>query len=113
MLIYEIDKLCSYNDDFLPKYIPFILPIHSEYKNKDEHFLNFITTHFNVWLAHIEGILNKSNGKFLFGDTFTIADCTTGSVIIKLCLNDTYEHNLILQAVLNKNAKVKAYAQTL
>ena len=96
LLMHSIDCLNVYNDDFMPKYMPFALPVHPEYKNKDEHFLNFITKHLPEWMSHIEGILNKSSGKYLFGDRFTTADCTTGAVFIKLVWNDHYEHNLIL-----------------
>ena len=111
--MHKIDSLNIYNDEWSTKASPFVFFLNPQYKNRDEHFLNFITDNFPAWISKIEGVLSQSGGKYLFGDSFTTADCSIGSIFLKLVWNDHFEHNLILQAVVNKSPKIKAYAETI
>ena len=111
-LMFKIDSIITMNEDEFLKYIVrFQVPFIDAYKSKDDHFIHFITGEFDKWLAKIDDLLNKSTGKYLFGDQMTLADISTGAVFLKLNGNSHFEHNLILDAIVRKYPRVHAYSQ--
>ena len=109
MVSYKIELIYSKNDELMGQFNAFILPIHPGYKDKDTHFVTFITEHFPKYLEYFEGYLNKSSGKYMLGDELTIADFNSFGCFFKLALNDLYEHNLILKTMISKYPKTLAY----
>ena len=80
------------NEELLPKYIGFLVPFLPMYKEKDEHFTQFIIKHFPEFLEKIEAKLTKIGGKCIVSDQMTIADCFLASTFLKLAYNDLYEN---------------------
>jgi glutathione S-transferase len=110
MLSYKIDKLLAETDAvFLKTINAFILPMHPGFKNKDVHFTSFITGDFHVELAKLDDLLAKSNGKYLFGDQLTVADCSIGSHMLKIAHNPIYDNSLILREIVDQYPRVKAW----
>ena len=88
MLSFNIECALAKDESIIGKYIGFLVPFLPFYKDKDTHFTNFVTEHFPKYLEHVEGLLSKSAGKYLFNDDLTIADFSTFGHLFKLCLND-------------------------
>ena len=109
MLSYEIDAIMDELDDLLPKYFPFLSSISPEYKNKDEHFVNFITKFFPEYLAKTEARFEKYGHKFLLADHMTLGDISVAGLLLKTVYNDNYENCHILQAVISKDKYPKTY----
>ena len=95
-LSYEIDEMMDKNGDRFLKWMNFFLPLMPEYKNKDEHFLTWITKTMPQWMEELEAGIVKNKGKYLLGSKITIADIQTYSVFFKLATNEKFEHNLII-----------------
>ena len=69
--------------------VKFMVPIHAEYKNKDEHFTRFITKGFPAYLKMLDEVIKENgNQKYLVSDHMTLADIVVGSCFFKLCYND-------------------------
>ena len=99
---YRIDERMAIDQDFFHKYNPFLLPIHPLFKDKDEHFSQFIVKHFPEYLADLESRLSENNWTYTCGNTLTIADCSTASMLFKIVASDRFEHNLILKVVMDE-----------
>ena len=52
---YQQECIMAENDKLLMTFVDFLVPIRPGYKDKDTHFLNFITEHFPKFLAYFEG----------------------------------------------------------
>ena len=115
MMSYEIDAIMEELDDFFPKYFSFTSPLSPEFKNKDEHFVKFITKEFPEYLAKIEAKLEKYGKKFLFADNITLGDLALASMLLKTAYNDNYDNCHILQAVISKEKfpKTHQWCQTI
>lgn len=80
-----------------------MVPMLPTYKDKDSYFTKFITGVFQTqFLEKIEQILAESSGKYLFGDSITIADCLVGAFLLRLAGNPSYEHQLILRVIVDQ-----------
>ena len=88
----------------------FVIPLMPGYKDKDEHFVKWITGKFQACLQKMEDLLSASSGKFLLGNHMTIGDIIMGSLLMRLCNNNAYEHNLILTTIVNKYPKTKEFS---
>ena len=111
-LAYEIDVLCDTLEEFNQMCIKFLVPVHPEYKNRDEHFTKFITKGFPAYLKMLDEKLKENGGhKYLLSDEMTLADIIVGSYFLKLCYNDMYDNQHICQAVLSKFPKVNEWAE--
>ena len=49
-LMYKIDEVLAWHSDYADNYMNFTLPLKPEYKEKDEHFVKFITGKFQELL---------------------------------------------------------------
>ena len=103
MLSYEIDAVMDELDDLNPKVFSFTSPMSPEYKNKDEHFVNFITLIFPEYLAKLEARFEKHGKNFLLADHMTLGDIAVASLLMKTLYNDNYDNCHILQAVISKD----------
>ena len=104
---YRIDEQMSIDADFFSRYNPFLLPFLPQYKEKDEHFSQFIVKFFPEYLANLEARMTDNNWKYTCGNTMTIADCSVASMLFKLVSNDKFEHNLILKVVMDEKTYPK------
>ena len=95
------------------KIAPFVLPVHPEYKNKDEHFLQFLVKTWPEYLSMIENTLNEKGGKYLLGSQITIADLTISAPFFRLSHNDKFDNSHILEVVIDKHLKTKAWITNL
>ena len=110
-LIYFIDSRLTIDADLMSKFNSFLLPFVPSYKNKDEHFTNFIIADFPAYLEKFEETLSKNGGPYLSGKDINIADFSAFGFFFKLVLNEQFEHYLILTAILSKYPKTKAYVE--
>ena len=109
MLSYEIDAVMDEIEDLNPKVFPFMSSISPEYKNKDEHFVNFIVKFFPEYLAKLEARFEKNGQKFLLADHMTLGDIAVGALLFKTAYNENYDNCHILQAVISKDKFPKTY----
>ena len=112
-LMYKIDQILERNNEFAGAYSNFSNPVWPAYKNKDVHFVSYISKSYPEYLQKLEDRLSKSEGPYLLGKHMTIADCSTGAIFFKTSHNDNYEHNLILKVMINKYPKVTVYLNKL
>lgn len=106
-LSYKIDSLIDlYTNDF-GKFAPvFVTIVPNYYENFDKVFTNFITKEWEPFLARLDKHLE---GKYLFGNNFTIADAYVSSFFFLSSHNEQFEHNMILKALLAKHPRVEAW----
>ena len=102
-LTYKIDKCMDECGDLGKEIAKFNYPYHPEIKNKDDHFLTFITKTFPAYLKELDG--KFGDNKYLLGNEMTLADIVVASTFIKVVYNDEYENCDILQCVVNKSPK--------
>ena len=105
-LMYDIDLRMNADNAIYEFSNQFILPFLPAYKNKDDHFTEFIIKVFPEYLQTVEDILTKKGKKYMYSDSITLADIFFATNIFKLCQNDKYEHSLILTAILHKYPKI-------
>ena len=109
-LSYEIDSLCDTLGDQTSLFVCFLFEQNPGYKDKDEHFTQWIVKHFPKFLAGLEERLAKGT-RYLCSDNMTIADIAVGSLFFSMVYNDSYENCHIMQAVVNKYPKVVAWME--
>ena len=107
-LSYEIDSVCDTLGDQTSLFVNFLFEMLPGYKDKDEHFTQWIVKHFPKYLAGLEERLSKGT-RYLCSDHMTIADIAVGSLFFRMVYNDSYEYCHIMQAVVNKYPKVFAW----
>ena len=109
MLSYKIEEVMALNENFLWTYNRWLVPLFAEYKDRDTKIINFIAVDFPKYLEYFEDLLNKSPGKYLFGDNLTVADFHSIAHFFRLSHNELYEHNIILKRIVAKYPKTDAY----
>ena len=100
-------------EEFISKYIGFLVPFLPMYKDRDEIFTQFIIKHFPEFLEKMEAKLTKTGKKYFVTDHMTLADIIVFSNLMKLCYNDNYANCHILQAIVENYPKVKAWAEVM
>lgn len=114
MLSYKIDDFVEDAEELTYKCAKWhIVPILPQYKEKDDHFVTFITTKFPTFLQKIEDRLTKSQTKYMFTNTMTLADICFAAFLIQFPYNDAYDYQHIVQAVFLDYPKTKALAEQL
>jgi len=100
-------------EELIPKTLGFLVPFLPQYKEKDEHFTQFIIKHFPEFLEKMENKMNKNGTKYLCANNITLADIILGAFFLKLPYNDSYPNQHILQAIMENYPKTKALAENL
>ena len=93
------------------KWINFTIPFVPGYKDKDEHFINFICKDFPAHLAKIEARLAAQKGKFMLGNDLTLADFVVAIPFFLLSHNDGFEFSHIVASVVSKYPKTNAWIE--
>jgi len=91
--------------------VSFIVPFDARYKNKDEHFTNFICEWLPNFLSNMEKHLASRKVKWLAGNNITLADFNVGAHVMRLAYNPRYENKHIVQTVIAKYPLSKAWAE--
>ena len=91
----------------------FTIPFFPAYKNKDDHFIEFICKSFPAHLAFIEARLAAHKGKFMLGNQLTLGDFVMAVPFFLLSHNDSFEHSHIVASVVSKYPKVKAWIENI
>ncbi len=99
---YQIDEWVDSLEDLSGTTLNFIFPQMPGYKDKDEHFTQFIIKHFPAYLQRLEDHFSTSGFKFLAGDAMTPADTCLAAFLPRLPYNDEYANFHILQAIIQK-----------
>lgn len=93
MLSFKIDDLIEDCEEITYKCAKYhIVPILPQYKDKDDHFVTFITTKFPAFLHKIEERLTNSGTKYMFTNHITAADIVFGAFLIQFPYNDSYDY---------------------
>ena len=95
---YLIDRLICEQEELVPKVVPFLIPYHPMYKNKDAAFLEFICNIFPAYLQKIEKLLKEHKGPYLLGSKITLADFVTSHLFFWIPRNPAYENSDIVAA---------------
>ena len=111
MTSYWIDSWIDKQDEIFKQYGKFTIPLFDAYKEKDKHFLEFITKWLPNFLSTIESTLEKNDTKWLAGNEISLADFAIGCHIVRLAYNHRYENQHIIRAVIAKNPKTQAWAE--
>mmetsp|Transcript_24742 Transcript_24742/g.38524 ORF Transcript_24742/g.38524 Transcript_24742/m.38524 type:complete len:130 (-) Transcript_24742:27-416(-) len=113
MQSYQIDEWIDSMEDLSAASVNFIFPQMPGYKDKDEHFTQFIIKHFPAYLQRLEDHFSTSGMKFLAGDSMTLADLCFASFLLRLPYNDEYPNCHILQAIVQKFPRTRDYCESL
>ena len=95
-LTFEIDDVMESAEEFIGTYVNFLIPFLPGYKDKDEHFTQFIIKHFPAFLKKLEERLTKNAKKYLVADHMTVADIAVAANLFKMPYNDNYANQHIL-----------------
>ena len=97
MLSFKIDDFMEDTEELIYKCAKWhIVPFLPQYKEKDDHFVTFITTKFPNYLQKIEERLTKSQTKYMFASHITLADICFASFLIQFPYNDAYDYQHIV-----------------
>ena len=71
MASYKIDMWMDQQDEIFKQYGKFTIPLFDAYKEKDKHFLEFITKFLPNFLSSIEKSFEKNDTKWLCSNTIS------------------------------------------
>ena len=108
---YEIDLILKDVAVINYKLSNFIIPFYPGYKNKDQLFIEFICKLLPDYLEKIEARLAAHKDKFILGKDITLADFSMATPFFKLSHNDGFEYSHIVDSVISKYPKSRAWIQ--
>ena len=108
---YQIDLFLDSQDNWFVETAKFQVPLLDSYKNKDQHFIEYVTDLLPIHLKKIEETLKNKKTKFLCGDHITLADFAYGVHILRHAYNHKFEHEHIVRAAIMKYPLTLAWSE--